>query len=119
MGFTRTNKNKNNAKEVRKEPFSIFPFIDHIRVYLFISVLFVTFSHRVKHHPLPRDLLTQLFNLCIKYSTSTSFVKGITKSLYIETTASTLIFPSPAFSPKLGSVPYVLAFNRNLSKTCC
>lgn len=46
-------------------------------------------------------------SLCIRYSTSTSFVRGITKSLYMATTASTLILlcASPTASLSDGSVP--------------
>lgn len=44
-------------------------------------------------------------SLCIRYSTSTSFVRGITKSLYMATTASTLILLCSAPTPTEGSVP--------------
>lgn len=59
-------------------------------------------------------------NLCIRYSTSTSLVSGMTKSLYMDTTASTLIFACPPSVPseRDGSLPYVNALSLNLSSTC-
>ena len=71
------------GKKERKEPGIFF--------FFFFSLFFAFFNFQS--------------NRCMRYSTSTSLVRGMTKSLYMETTAAALILPGPSALLSEGSRP--------------